>query len=66
MSISPLTQKQITKVLKALGYSFASTFIATLLLVPSLEAITERTVMAAFVAGINAVLVTVKQLFSEE
>lgn len=65
MSISPVTKAQWVKVLKALGYSFVSTFVATLLIVPDLHSIDERTLLAAMVAGVNAVLVTVKQLFTD-
>ena len=53
--ITPVTKEQFKKVLKALGYAFVSTFIAT----------NERTLVAAAVAGINAVLVYIKMLFTE-
>lgn len=65
MSISPVTKEQWTKVLKALAYSFVSTFVATLLIVPDLHSIDQRTLLASMVAGVNAVLVTIKQLFTE-
>lgn len=68
MSFKPtsLTKEQAVKVLKALGYAFVSTFVFTLLVNPSLQEINERTVIAAGVAGVNAVLVAVKQLFTLE
>lgn len=65
MTISRVTKEQYKKVLKAVLYSFASTFIATLLANPSLDQLNERTVVAAGVAGVNAVLVYIKQLFTE-
>jgi len=63
--ITPVTKEQFKKVLKALGYAFVSTFIATLLANPSLDQLNERTLVAAAVAGINAVLVYIKMLFTE-
>jgi hypothetical protein len=65
MTISAITKDQWVKVGKALGYAFVSTFIMTLLATPSLEYINERTVISAAVAAINAVLVGIKQLFTE-
>lgn len=65
MSISPVTKEQWAKVAKAVGYSFVSTFVATLLIVPDLNSLDQRALLAAIVAGVNASLVTVKQLFTE-
>lgn len=65
MKISPVTKDQWVKVLKALGYAFVSTFVATLLVVPDLSQIDQRTLLAALVSGVNAVLVLGKQLFTE-
>jgi hypothetical protein len=65
MTISPVTKEQWIKVGKALGYAFVSTFIATLLANPSLDNLNERTVVSAAVAGVNAVLVTIKMLFTQ-
>ena len=65
MSISPVTKEQWIKVAKALGYSFVSTFVATLLIVPDLSSLDQRTLLAAMVAGVNATLVTIKQLFTD-
>jgi len=65
MSISPVTKAQWIKVAKAVGYSFASTFVATLLIVPDLNSLDQRALLAAIVAGVNAALVTVKQIFTE-
>lgn len=64
MKISPVTQAQWVKVLKALGYAFVSTFVFTLLANPDLTEISQRTIISAGVAGVNAVLVTIKQLFT--
>lgn len=65
MSISPVTKDQWVKVVKALGYAFVSTFVATLLYTPDLSQISQRAVISAAVAGVNAVLVLVKQFFTE-
>lgn len=65
MNISPVTKSQWQKVLKALGYAFVSTFVTTLLIVPDLTQIDQRAIVSAAVAGVNAVLVLVKQLFTE-
>ncbi len=62
MSISPVTKEQWVKVAKALAYSFVSTFVVTVL---ASDSFTKATVLAGAVAGFNAVLVTVKQLFTE-
>lgn len=62
---SKVTQEQWVKVAKAAGYSFVSVFVTTLLVVPDLSQIDQRTVVSALVAGVNSVLVLVKQLFSE-
>ncbi len=65
MKLSQPTKDQWVKVLKALGYAFVSTFVATLLIVPDLSQIDQRTLLAALVSGVNAVLVLSKQLFTE-
>lgn len=65
MSISPVTKEQWAKVAKAVGYSFVSTFVATLLIVPDLNSLDQRALLAAVVAGVNASLVTIKQLVTE-
>jgi len=64
MSISPITKQQWLKVVKAVGYAFVSTFVFTLLANPDLSEISQRTIISAGVAGVNAVLVTIKQLFT--
>jgi len=77
MKISALDTAQVKKVLKALAYSFASGFVGTLALL-SIDFIKAAqtgtgTVMnlmvallvAAFIGGINATAVYVKQLFTE-
>jgi len=61
---SKVTQDQWVKVVKALGYAFVSTFVATLLISPDISQIDQRVVVSAAVAGVNAVLVTIKQLFT--
>lgn len=62
---SKVTTDQWKKVGKALAYAFVSTFITTLLLVPEISQINERAVVSALVAGVNAVLVIVKQTLTE-
>ena len=62
MSISPITKEQGIKILKALAYAFVSTFIVALLAQPELN---QAALAAAAVAGVNAVLVAVKQLFTQ-
>lgn len=62
MSISPVTKDQWVKVLKAVLYSFVSTFVVSIMAQPEFS---KATLYAAAVAGVNAVLVTVKQLFTE-
>lgn len=64
-SVSPVTKEQYIKVVKAALYAFASTFIATLLASPDLSQIEQRTIISAAVAGVNAVLVLIKQAFTE-
>lgn len=64
LSISPITKQQWLKVVKAVGYAFVSTFVFTLLANPDLSEISQRTIISAGVAGVNAVLVTIKQLFT--
>lgn len=63
--VSPITKAQWTKVAKALGYAFISTFITTLLVAPDVSQIDQRLLVSALVAGVNAVLVTIRQLFTE-
>lgn len=64
-TVSPITKAQWTKVAKALGYAFVSTFVATLLVSPDLSQIDQRLLVSAAVAGVNAMLVVIKQLFTE-
>lgn len=61
MSISKLDKAQVLKVVKALAYSFASAFVVAL---AASNELSQSAVTAAAVAGVNAVLVTVKQLFT--
>lgn len=60
--MSPLTKSQWGSVLKALAYAFVSTFVTTLLIQPEL---TQAALYASAVAGVNAVLVVIKKLFTE-
>lgn len=64
-TISPVTKSQWVKVAKALGYAFVSTFVTTLLIVPDVTNIDQRALLSALVAGINAVLVLIKQVFTD-
>ena len=61
MQVSFITKDQWVKVLKALAYAFVSTFIVALLAQPKLD---KAALAAAAVAGVNAVLVAFKQLFT--
>ncbi len=63
-SVSPVTKEQYKKVVKAAAYAFVSTFIATLLASPDVTHIEQRTLISAAVAGVNAVLVLIKQAFT--
>lgn len=77
MQISPITKKQWTKVAKALGYSFVSGFVASIALMAgdfitaaqagtaAVNSLVYALVAGGVVGGINAVLVTVKQLFTQ-
>lgn len=77
LHISALSKDQVIKILKALAYSFASGFVATLVLQASDfikaaqtgdSAVTQLVVAlvaAAVVGGINAVAVAIKQFFTE-
>lgn len=62
---SKVTVDQWVKVLKAALYAFASTFATTLLVVPDLSEISQRTILSALVAGVNSVLVLLKQVFTQ-
>lgn len=62
MQISPVTKAQWIKVAKALAYSFLSTFIVALL---ASNELSTAALAAAAVSGLNAVLVTVKQLLTQ-
>lgn len=61
--MSPLTKNQAISVLKALAYSFVSTFVVAL---PMFGELNEASLMAAAIAGVNAALVTLKKLFTTE
>ncbi len=61
MSISAITKAQAIKIVKALGYAFVSAFIVGI----STGELSRASLLAATVAGVNAVLVAVKQLFTE-
>lgn len=63
MKASWITKEQWVKVAKALVYAFVSTFLAAL--VASSSSLSWKVVAAAAVAGVNAVLVTLKQLFTQ-
>lgn len=77
MEITPLDDKQWKKVLKALAYSFASGFIATLSLLSldfihaaqqgtaTIVNLATALLAAAVIGGVNAVVVYIKQLFTE-
>lgn len=60
--MTPLSKDQWVSVFKALAYAFVSTFITTLLVQPEL---TQAALYASAVAGVNAVLVTIKKLFTD-
>lgn len=60
--MSPLSKSQWKSVVKAIAYAFVSTFVTTILIQPE---ITQATLYASAVAGVNACLVVVKKLFTE-
>lgn len=62
MSISPVTKDQWVKVFKALAYAFVSAFVVAL---GASGELSKSALAAAAVAGVNAVLVAVKQLFTD-
>lgn len=74
MKVNPITGEKAKKILKALVYSFASGFVATLSLMSldfinaamrgeaAVVSLVTALVGASFVGGINALAVTVKQL----
>jgi len=62
MQISPVTKAQWIKVAKSLAYSFVSTFVVALL---ASNELSTAAIAAAAVSGLNAVLVTVKQLLTQ-
>jgi TRAP-type C4-dicarboxylate transport system permease small subunit len=74
--MSPITKSQAQKILKALVYSFISGFLATLALVgldfvnaaisgkAAVVNLAIGLIGASLVGGINAVAVTIKQLFT--
>lgn len=62
MSISPISKAQALKIVKALAYAFVSAFVVAL--VASNE-LSQSALAAACVAGVNAVLVSIKMLFTD-
>lgn len=60
--ISTISSDQWVKVVKAVVYSFVSAAVAVL--VATGYDFSKKTLIAAFVAGVNGVLVAVKQLFT--
>lgn len=62
MSISPITKAQAVKIVKALCYAFVSAFVVSFLASGELS---KAALSGALVAGVNAVLVAVKQLFTD-
>lgn len=61
MKLSLVTQEQWLKIFKALGYSFASAFVFVLSQSGKFD---KATLYASAIAGVNATLVTIKQLFT--
>jgi hypothetical protein len=62
VKISPIVKAQWIKVAKSLAYSFVSTFAVALM---ASNELSTATISAAAVSGVNAVLVTIKQLFTQ-
>ncbi len=74
--MSPITKQQAIKILKALGYSFASGFVGVLTLVSldfinaamngkaAIVNLVTALLAAAVIGGFNAVFVTIKQLLT--
>ena len=61
MSISPVSKAQALKIVKALAYAFVSAFVVALL---ASNELSQSALAAACVAGVNGVLVAIKQLFT--
>jgi hypothetical protein len=61
MSISPISKAQAVKIVKALCYAFVSAFVVSFVASGELS---KAAVSGALVAGVNAVLVSIKQLFT--
>jgi hypothetical protein len=62
IKMSPVTKDQWVKVFKALAYAFVSAFVVAL---GASGELSKSALAAAAVAGVNAVLVAVKQLFTD-
>lgn len=62
MSISPISKAQALKIVKALAYAFVSAFAVAMV---SSNELSRAALAAACVAGVNGVLVAVKQLFTD-
>jgi hypothetical protein len=74
--MTPITREQALKILKALGYSFASGFLGVLALVgldfinaamsgqATIVNLVTALLGASVIGGINAVFVTIKQLLT--
>ena len=62
MRITAITKEQWVKVLKALAYAFVSAFVVA---IAASQDFSQAGLLAAATAGFNAVLVAIKQLFTE-
>lgn len=62
MTISAITKAQALKIVKALAYAFVSAFVVAFMASGELS---KATLSGALVAGVNALLVAVKQLFTD-
>lgn len=69
MTVSPLTTHQWKKVARALGFSFLSAFLAVVIAAGGIQSTYEANVAlvgGGLVAGINAVLYGLSQLFTQD
>ena len=62
MKISYISADQWKSIFKAMAYAFVSAFVTTLLIQPELS---KAALYASAVAGVNAVFVTIKKLFTD-
>lgn len=69
MKISPLSDKQLTNTMKALAYSFFSTFFTAFVAGGGIQTTWDATyilIASCAISGVNAVAYAIVQLFKED